>query len=143
MAEGHRWQRALRRRWWFLPDLDAEIRAAVWEQYLAGVTDQRRLFAAACVAVRRVQRCELRWRQARLSMDVERPVVVDVDGLASRIDAARVVRGLPVPVQAAPWVQMMSHGDNPGLPRLDMDEGRWWANVVRDHLVDRGVSRAA
>lgn len=134
-AEGFRWRRELRRRWRFLPDLEAEMRAAVWEQLVLGRSDQAELFAAACVAVRRAVRREQ--RQYRLALLRFADGAADpFDELVERVDAERVARGLTIPSKAERWVEVKTVGGR--ASRAEMVIGRRWANSVRSDLMGGG-----
>ncbi|MFN6121305.1 MAG: hypothetical protein ACK5CE_16955 [Actinomycetes bacterium] len=133
--EGSRWQQVLRRRWRFLPDVDAEMRAAVWEQLVLGRSDQSELFAAASVAVRRSARREQ--RQHRLASRRFADGAGDpFEDLVGRIDAERAAADLTVPARAERWVEVMTVGGR--ASRGEMVSGRRWANSVRPGLLEGG-----
>lgn len=134
-AAGDRWQAVLRRRWWFIADVHAEMRASVWEQYRAGVVDQRELFAAASVAVRRMQRSEARHRHPLTILPPAHTPDSDVDALLNRVDAIRAVHAMHVPARAVPWARAVANATPTStLSRRDSDRGRRWAKGVRAEL---------
>jgi len=125
----------------FIPDVDAEITAAIWEQYAAGVTERDALFSAARTALRRVSRRENRQTNARLQLAVAATRSADsFDELVDRIAAEQVVAGLEVPAKAREWVRVMSVGG--AAPRPAMITGRRWADSTRDQIV-KGSRHAA
>ena len=118
----------------FIPDVDAEITAAIWEQYVAGVTDRDALFSAARTALRRVSRHENRQTNARLQLAVAATRSADsFDELVGRIAAEQMVARLEVPAKAREWVRVMSVGGSAARPA--MITGRRWADRARDQIV--------
>jgi len=118
----------------FIPDVDAEITAAIWEQYAAGVTDRDALFSAARTALRRVSRHENRQANARLQLAVAANRLADsFDELVDRIAAEQIVARLAIPVKAREWVRVMSVGGSAARPA--MITGRRWADRARAQMV--------
>ena len=117
----------------FIPDVDAEITAAIWEQYAAGVTDRDALFGAARTALRRVSRHENRQSSARLQLAVAATRPADsFDELVDRVAAEQMVARLAIPAKAREWVRVMSVGGS--APRPAMITGRRWADRTRDQI---------
>ena len=117
----------------FVPDVDAEITAAIWEQYVAGVTDRDTLFGAARTALRRASRRESRQSSTRLQLAVAATRPADsFDELVDRIGAEQMVARLAIPVKAREWVRVMSVGGS--APRPAMITGRRWADRTRDQI---------
>jgi hypothetical protein len=117
----------------FIPDVDAEITAAIWEQYAAGVTDRDVLFGAARTALRRVSRHENRQTSARLQFAVATARPADsFDELVDRVAAEQTVARLAIPAKAREWVRVMSVGGSASRPA--MITGRRWADRARDQI---------
>ena len=117
----------------FIPDVEAEITAAIWEQYAAGVTDRDVLFGAARTALRRVSRRENRQTCARLQLVVEAARPADsFDELVDRVAAEQIVAGLVIPAKALAWVRVMSVGGS--AQRRAMITGRRWADLAREQI---------
>ena len=139
----HIWRRWLIRRWdGRLPDIGEEIAAAMWEQYMLGVTDRDRLFEATRTALRRTARREA--RQVRI-VQLERAMTTgpgDVyDDLVEQIAAGQTGRRLAVPANASEWVRVMSEGGS--APRQAMLRGRRWADRARRELRSGEAHHAA
>jgi hypothetical protein len=134
-AESWRWRRVLHRRWRYLPDLDAEIRAAMWERVATGVVEQRELFAAACVAVRRAQRHEARQERVR---SLPPPTVASdpFEEVERWLDVCQVLRSIDVPARSASWVRAKVLGEQ--ATPAEMQAGQRWARSVRQSM-DREV----
>jgi len=116
-----------------IPDVDAEITAAIWEQYAAGVTDRDALFSAARTALRRVSRHESRQSNARLQLAVAASRSADAfDELVDRVAAEQTVARLEIPDKAREWVRVMSLGGSAARP--EMIAGRRWADRARDQI---------
>ena len=117
----------------FIPDVDAEITASIWEQYAGGVTDRDALFGAARTALRRVSRRENRQTTARLQLAVTATRQTDsFDELVDRVAAEQMVARLAIPAKAREWVRVMSVGGS--APRPAMITGRRWADHTRDRI---------
>lgn len=117
----------------FVPDVDAEITAAIWEQFAAGVTDRDALFSAARTALRRVSRHESRQTGARLRVAVAASRPADAfDELVERVAAEQTVARLAIPAKAREWVRVMSVGGSAARPA--MITGRRWADRTRDQI---------
>ena len=117
----------------FVPDVDAEITASIWEQYAAGVTDRDALFGAARTALRRVSRHESRQTGSRLRLAVAATGSADsFDELVERVAAEQMVARLAIPAKAREWVRVMSVGGS--APRPAMITGRRWADRARDQI---------
>lgn len=117
----------------FVPDVDAEIIAAIWEQYVAGVTDRDALFGAARTTLRRVSRHENRQTNARLQRAVAATRPADsFDELVERVAAEQMVARLAIPAKAREWVRVMSVGGSALRPA--MITGRRWADRTRDQI---------
>ena len=117
----------------FVPDVDAEITAAIWEQYVAGVTDRDTLFGAARTALRRASRHESRQTTTRLQLAVAATRSADsFDELVERVAAEQMVARLAIPVKAREWVRVMSVGGSATRPA--MITGRRWADRARERI---------
>jgi hypothetical protein len=130
------WRRWLAGQPWvrFLPDVDAEIVAAIWELYAAGVDDPDRMFAHARVRVTRLARQERRFARSRTFVDRSAAGCFEAEAperVLGRLDATRAVAGLTVPPRAQRWVCAVTFGA-PASPAA-MKAGRRWANQVRDN----------
>jgi hypothetical protein len=131
------WRRWLTRRYQTYADADAEITAAMWEQYAAGVDDIDRMFAAARTAIRRMTRSEHRFSRWRDPQGCARTVLLvdcgdqdQYERLEARLDAAGAVAELDIPARARQWAASVSSGVS--APPPAMLAGRRWAKQVRN-----------
>ncbi len=129
------WRRFLRRRWARVPDIDAEIDAAMWEHYHAGVTEQRALFDAVSATVRRYVRREQRaWDAQRLhaalsdSDGSDRPVAEEV---VERLAAESILSAIEIPDRVVPMLaRRLGHGTEE-IPRRDRMYVSRWSRQMR------------
>lgn len=134
------WRKFLLRRWDWVPDADAELDAAMWTAYTAGITDERGLFSAASTALRRAGRYHQRHQRPPVAAMAHDPQLDIGDTVVDRVAARQALACVEIPDTARHWIHAVTTGETG--ERTQMLHGRYWANKTRKTLELKGHHHA-
>ncbi len=130
-----RWRRWMIRRYPTFDDVAAVIDESLWEQHVAGITDDRTMMRTAENAVRRHVRQEVRFTAVRqhLNAQLSTEVLDSVeDRVVATVDARDCLGRIEIPPRAWTWLQR--HDRTGSLSPSDEIYGRRWAARTRKEL---------
>lgn len=133
------WRTHLCRSFATFSDIEAVIGLSMWEHFSRGVTDERVMFRAVSVDVRRYVRQEARQNNIgrRLRFEATNQIATDaISDAIVRLGVAQQLANVDVPAKAQAWAQHALSDTPHPISDAERIAGRRWAATARKVLAD-------